>query len=146
MSLNLLRCNAPYPLVLCLTIKTDHLKSRAQRMSQVFRSEVSLMWLMSNIRWVIKEQDRTWWTAWRHQGSDLRVNFEKKPRSCCLISSFPLPGRKASVNVMHLMHRHHCLTRLEICRDRQDWRSCKIFPNCVKFWGNNANSLGNSNI
>ena len=24
-----------------------------------------------------------------------------------------------------------------------DRRSCKIFPNCVKFWGNNANSLGN---
>ena len=35
MSHNLLRCNVPYPLVLSLTIKTDHLKSRAQRMSQL---------------------------------------------------------------------------------------------------------------
>ena len=34
--------------------------------------------------------------------------------------------------------------RLGICQDRRDRRSCKIFPNCVKFWGNNANSLGNS--
>ena len=33
--------------------------------------------------------------------------------------------------------------RLEICRDRRDRRSCKTFPSCVKFWGNNANSLGN---
>ena len=33
--------------------------------------------------------------------------------------------------------------RLEICRDRWDRRSCKIFPNCVTFWGNNANLLGN---
>ena len=41
-----------------------------------------------------------------------------------------------------------CLTtcRLEICRDRRDRRSCKIFPNCVKFWGNNANSLGNYRV
>ena len=36
--------------------------------------------------------------------------------------------------------------RLEICRDRWDRRSCKIFPNCVKFWGNNANSLGNYRV
>ena len=35
-------------------------------------------------------------------------------------------------------------SRLGICQDRRDRRSCKIFPNCVKFWGNNANSLGNS--
>ena len=40
-------------------------------------------------------------------------------------------------------HHHHRLSRLEICRDRRDRRSCKIFPSCVKFWGNNANSLGN---
>ena len=33
--------------------------------------------------------------------------------------------------------------RLEICRDR---RSCKIFPSCVKFWGNNENSLGNYRV
>ena len=33
--------------------------------------------------------------------------------------------------------------RLEICRDR---RSCKIFPSYVKFWGNNANSLGNYRV
>ena len=31
------------------------------------------------------------------------------------------------------------LPRLEICRDRWDRRSCKNFPNCVKFGGNNAN-------
>ena len=31
-------------------------------------------------------------------------------------------------------------SRLEICRDRRDRQSCKIFPSCVKFWGNNANS------
>ena len=36
--------------------------------------------------------------------------------------------------------------RLEICRDRRDRRSCKIFPSCVKFWGNNANSLGNYQV
>ena len=36
--------------------------------------------------------------------------------------------------------------RLEICRDRRDRRSCKIFPSCVKFWGNNANSLGNYRV
>ena len=36
--------------------------------------------------------------------------------------------------------------RLEICWDRWDRRSCKIFPNCVKFWGNNANSLGNYRV
>ena len=35
------------------------------------------------------------------------------------------------------------IVRLEICRDR---RSCKIFPSCVKFWGNNANSLGNYRV
>ena len=35
------------------------------------------------------------------------------------------------------------LLRLEICRDR---RSCKIFPSCVKFWGNNANLLGNYRV
>ena len=40
----------------------------------------------------------------------------------------------------------HQLCRLEICQDRQDRRSCKIFPNCVKFWGNNANSLGNYRV
>ena len=40
----------------------------------------------------------------------------------------------------------HHLRRLEICRDRWDRRSCKIFPNCVKFWGNNANSLGNYRV
>ena len=34
--------------------------------------------------------------------------------------------------------------RLGICQDRRDRRSCKIFPNCVKFWGDNANLLGNS--
>ena len=38
------------------------------------------------------------------------------------------------------------IIRLEICRDRQDRRSCKIFPNCVNFWGNNANSLGNYRV
>ena len=38
------------------------------------------------------------------------------------------------------------IDRLEICRDRWDRRSCKIFPNCVKFWGNNANSLGNYRV
>ena len=37
-------------------------------------------------------------------------------------------------------------SRLEICRDRWDRRSCKIFPNCVKFWGNNANLLGNYRV
>ena len=36
--------------------------------------------------------------------------------------------------------------RLEICQDRWDRRSCKNFPNCVKFWGNNANSLGNYRV
>ena len=36
--------------------------------------------------------------------------------------------------------------RLEICRDRRDRRSCKIFPSSVKFWGNNANSLGNYRV
>ena len=36
--------------------------------------------------------------------------------------------------------------RLEICRDRRDRRSCKIFPNCVKFWGNNATLLGNCQV
>ena len=36
--------------------------------------------------------------------------------------------------------------RLEICRDCRDRRSCKIFPSCVKFWGNNANSLGNYRV
>ena len=36
--------------------------------------------------------------------------------------------------------------RREICRDRQDRRSCKIFPNCVKFGGNNAESLGNYRV
>ena len=36
--------------------------------------------------------------------------------------------------------------RLGICQDRRDRRSCKIFPNCVKFWGNNANSLGNYRV
>ena len=36
--------------------------------------------------------------------------------------------------------------RLDICRDQWDRRSCKIFPNCVKFWGNNANSLGNYRV
>ena len=45
---------------------------------------------------------------------------------------------------------HHALvrlkTRLEICRDRRDRRSCKIFPSCVKFWGNNANLLGNYQV
>ena len=39
-----------------------------------------------------------------------------------------------------------CLNRLEICRDRWVRRSCKIFPNCVKFWGNNANSLRNYRV
>ena len=34
-------------------------------------------------------------------------------------------------------------SRLEICRDR---RSCKIFPYCVNFWGNNANLLGNYRV
>ena len=37
-------------------------------------------------------------------------------------------------------------SRLEICRDQWDRRSCKIFPNCVKFWGNKANSLGNYRV
>ena len=37
-------------------------------------------------------------------------------------------------------------SRLGICQDRRDRRSCKIFPNCVKFWGNNANSLGNYRV
>ena len=38
------------------------------------------------------------------------------------------------------------ILRLEICGDRWDRQSCKIFPNCVKFWGNNANSLGNYRV
>ena len=36
--------------------------------------------------------------------------------------------------------------RLEICQDRRDRRSCKIFPSCVKLWGNNANLLGNYRV
>ena len=38
------------------------------------------------------------------------------------------------------------VSRLEICRDRRDRRSCKFFPSCVKFWGNNANLLGNYRV
>ena len=44
---------------------------------------------------------------------------------------------------MKLVAYQDAISRLEICRDRRDRRSCKIFPSCVKFWGNNANSLGN---
>ena len=48
------------------------------------------------------------------------------------------------VNVLKLMSEvGYIQFRLEICRDRRDRRSCKIFPSCVKFWGKNANSLGN---
>ena len=36
--------------------------------------------------------------------------------------------------------------RLDICRDQWDRRSCKIFLNCVKLLGNNANSLGNYRV
>ena len=33
--------------------------------------------------------------------------------------------------------------RLEICRDRRDRRSCKIFPSCVNFSGKQRVSLSN---
>ena len=46
----------------------------------------------------------------------------------------------------HVPSRFSGSPRLEICRDRRDRRSCKIFPSCVKFWGNNANSLGNYRV
>ena len=55
----------------------------------------------------------------------------------------PPPPRTSSLQPPWPNHHHQLEPKLEICRDRQDQRSCKIFPNCVKFWGNSANSLGN---
>ena len=38
---------------------------------------------------------------------------------------------------------HHLVTRVEICRDRHDRRSCKIFANCVNFPGKQRDFMHN---
>ena len=67
-----------------------------------------------------------------------------------IIITIASPGTSAARKTLSIKVHHyqqdHISSRLEICRDRRDRRSCKIFPSCVKFWGNNANSLGNYRV
>ena len=66
------------------------------------------------------------WALWNHQNAvvEMLIDMDEVDVSC----------------------EDYNAHRLEICRDRRDRRSCKIFPSCVKFWGNNANSLGNYRV
>ena len=106
------------------------------------------MWLMSNIRWVIKEQDRAWWTAWRHQGSDLRVNFEKKPRSCCLISSSRTQGEcqchalDASSSLYHHFTCKNSLVEIMFAIFESYIASKSIFTMSCDVWVEEVTSLG----
>ena len=65
-----------------------------------------------------------------YQSISTIISDDSSPSSSSLSLSLHQPWL-SSLNC----HHHHCLhisTRLEICRDRRDRRSCKIFPSCVR--------------
>ena len=131
--------------VLCAYMGADHDRRSVRYVSKAKRVHTSVY--LSNSLW---DKRCCIPLVWKPQEcpdplcSPLLIGHHAS-QSCLVITGCSEHAPKVINSPKKLLH-NVVSVRLEICRDRRDRRSCKIFPSCVKFWGNNANSLGNYRV